>query len=227
MKSCRSLLLIVLSAVLLMGCCNNLPASYPTNLVDKLIDSTVALVTKNDEGKYYTFCAGTWITPQVILTAAHCTKDTEANPIGSVITFKTKEEIETDKIHYAVVTSFDERRDLAIIKSIDLFPHAISIIASYDPPQGERVEIVGHTVGMTYTYLEGIISAYRIDEDAVQVLQISSPAYRGNSGGPAFNSRGELVGICSFVRLSGPNLTFFLSRETILKFLHDEKEDIK
>lgn len=222
MKSFPYFLALILSVIVLTGCCHNQVISYPSSQVSTMIESTVALVELR-EGKNHPFCTGIWLSPNIILTAAHCTRDGEEDPIGTVIKFSTKEEMEDNKSHFAVVTNVDSRRDLAIIKSIDFFLHPQVVIAEQDAPVGEHIEIVGHTVGLSFSYIEGVLSAYRIDDDAVQVLQISSAAFMGNSGGPAFDSHGHLVGVCSFIRLGVPNVTFFISRESILNFLHDEK----
>jgi S1-C subfamily serine protease len=55
---------------------------------------------------------------------------------------------------------------------------------------GESIYVIGHPQGLRFTLSTGIIS--RKDQD---LFQISAPISPGNSGGPMFDSRGQLVGI--------------------------------
>jgi S1-C subfamily serine protease len=55
---------------------------------------------------------------------------------------------------------------------------------------GESIYVIGHPQDLRYTLSTGIIS--RKDQD---LFQISAPISPGNSGGPMFDSRGQLVGI--------------------------------
>ena len=55
---------------------------------------------------------------------------------------------------------------------------------------GESIFVIGHPEGLRFTLSTGIIS--RTDRG---VFQISAPVSPGNSGGPVFDEKGELVGI--------------------------------
>jgi S1-C subfamily serine protease len=55
---------------------------------------------------------------------------------------------------------------------------------------GATVFVIGHPEGLRFTLSTGIIS--RIDGD---ILQMSAPVSPGNSGGPVFDDKGELVGV--------------------------------
>jgi membrane-associated protease RseP (regulator of RpoE activity) len=67
---------------------------------------------------------------------------------------------------------------------------------------GERIYAVGNPSRLDYTMTDGLVSAL---DRAVQVesqvsidmFQISAAVNRGNSGGPVYNTRGEVVGIVS------------------------------
>jgi hypothetical protein len=56
--------------------------------------------------------------------------------------------------------------------------------------EGENIFVIGHPQGLRYTLSTGIVS--RTDPDA---LQISAPVSPGNSGGPVYDERGNLIGI--------------------------------
>jgi S1-C subfamily serine protease len=57
---------------------------------------------------------------------------------------------------------------------------------------GADVFVIGHPEGLRYTLSTGIISSLR--DDAVQISAAVSP---GNSGGPVYDDRGNLIGIVS------------------------------
>ncbi len=57
---------------------------------------------------------------------------------------------------------------------------------------GANIFVIGHPEGLRYTLSTGIVSGLREDE-----LQISAAVSPGNSGGPVYDSRGNLIGIVS------------------------------
>jgi S1-C subfamily serine protease len=82
--------------------------------------------------------------------------------------------------------------------------------------EGENIFVIGHPQGLRFTLSTGIIS--RTDQD---VLQISAPVSPGNSGGPVYDDRGNLVGIVisSVDRNISPNaenLNFAVRADAVL-----------
>jgi len=118
------------------------------------------------------------------------------------------------------VTTIDGQRYAA--KVIASQPHAdLSIIKIIDPPNnlqsaiignsddikiGEEIVIIGAPYGLSQTLTAGHFSGRRISETNnlldLEFLQTDAPINRGNSGGPMFNDRGELIGIVSHIRSS-------------------------
>jgi S1-C subfamily serine protease len=83
--------------------------------------------------------------------------------------------------------------------------------------EGENIFVIGHPQGLRFTLSTGIIS--RADKDA---LQISAPVSPGNSGGPVYDDRGNLVGIVTSMvdRGSNPNaenLNFAVRADAVLQ----------
>jgi S1-C subfamily serine protease len=64
------------------------------------------------------------------------------------------------------------------------------IASSSDVTDGESVFVIGHPEGLRFTLSTGIIS--RTDSSTIQMSALVSP---GNSGGPVFDDKGELVAI--------------------------------
>jgi len=81
---------------------------------------------------------------------------------------------------------------------------------------GESIFVIGHPEGLRFTLSTGIIS--RTD---FKTIQMSAPVSPGNSGGPVFDDRGELVGIVtSMVDKHGDpnaeNLNFAVRADALL-----------
>jgi len=81
---------------------------------------------------------------------------------------------------------------------------------------GESVFVIGHPEGLRFTLSTGIIS--RIEGS---IIQMSAPVSPGNSGGPVFDDKGQLVGIVSYMidKHSDPNaenLNFAVRADVLL-----------
>jgi len=70
---------------------------------------------------------------------------------------------------------------------------------------GERAVSIGNPVGLEHTLTDGLISARRVIEGR-KMIQMSTPVSPGNSGGPLFNSKGEVVGITTAIFMGGSHL---------------------
>jgi len=66
---------------------------------------------------------------------------------------------------------------------------------------GERAVSIGNPLGLEHTLTDGLVSSRRVYEGR-DWIQMSVPISPGNSGGPLFNMRGEVIGI-STATLSG------------------------
>ena len=67
---------------------------------------------------------------------------------------------------------------------------------------GERAVSIGNPLGLEHTLTDGLISARRM-LDGRKLIQVSTPLSPGNSGGPMFNSRGEVIGISTAALIGG------------------------
>ncbi|OFX18520.1 MAG: hypothetical protein A2033_02325 [Bacteroidetes bacterium GWA2_31_9] len=67
-------------------------------------------------------------------------------------------------------------------------------IAGKLPEIGESVFAIGNPEGLEQTLSTGIVSGYREEKDYIQT---DTPITHGSSGGPLFNSKGEVIGITS------------------------------
>ena len=98
----------------------------------------------------------------------------------------------------AKVVGTDPKTDLALIKvdGKNDFPYVK--FANHRPRVGDWVIAVGNPFGLGGTVTAGIVSAQARDIGAGpydDYIQIDAPINKGNSGGPAFNMNGNVIGI--------------------------------
>src|SRR5689334_13993914 len=101
------------------------------------------------------------------------------------------------KIHRAKVIGTDPRTDLALIKVEDgPFPYVK--LSDRSPRIGDWVIAVGNPFGLGGTVTAGIVSARGRDIGASaydDFIQIDAPVNKGNSGGPTFDTDGNVIGV--------------------------------
>ena len=104
----------------------------------------------------------------------------------------------------AKVLKTSEKYDLAILELETPYPDEFSIKAkNFElPKSGDDVISIGYPgIGMTYdkpTITQGIIS--KVFKDEVGIFMTTAAINSGNSGGPIFNLKGNLVGV-TFAKL--------------------------
>ncbi|MDX7953698.1 Do family serine endopeptidase [Lichenihabitans sp. Uapishka_5] len=100
----------------------------------------------------------------------------------------------------ATVIGTDKKTDLALVKVKGKDGQSFQYVPWADkaPRVGDWVIAVGNPFGLGGTVTAGIVSARGRDIGAGpydDFLQIDAPVNRGNSGGPTFNTAGQVVGI--------------------------------
>src|SRR6202142_1535959 len=101
------------------------------------------------------------------------------------------------KTYKAKVIGTDPRTDLALIK-VDGKDFPFVKLSDATPRIGDWVLAVGNPFGLGGTVTAGIVSARGRDIGAgpyEDSIQIDAPVNKGNSGGPTFNVRGEVIGV--------------------------------
>ena len=119
-------------------------------------------------------------------------------------------------------------------------------ITSELPRKGEKVYALGAPRGYLGSITDGIVSAIRSGteireiamEDAsgtgrleaalnfsedITWIQTSSPISPGNSGGPLVNSRGEVVGINTWIQTDAQNVNFALCAENLQQLINNRQ----
>ena len=133
-----------------------------------------------------------------VMTAAHVVQTADLVQAEFVDGFKTT----------AVVVASDPSKDVALVK-LDKLPDSIKpakVGDSDDVEVGEEIIVIGAPYGLSHTLTTGHISARHRNDDALmsgvnaETFQTDAAINRGNSGGPVFNLKGEVIGIVSYIR---------------------------
>jgi serine protease Do len=111
-----------------------------------------------------------------------------------------KIEVTTDagKTYTAKVIGTDARTDVALIKVDGSSDFPFAKLSEGKARIGDWVLAVGNPFGLGGTVTAGIVSASGRDIGSGpydDFIQIDAPVNKGNSGGPAFNMQGEVVGV--------------------------------
>jgi S1-C subfamily serine protease len=160
--------------------------------------AVVLLKTKEGSG------SGIILHNGVILTNRHVVEG-----VGAVQIFFKPNDLTHDEVvaetRLGKVKAVDPQRDLALIAP-DSLPHNykfLEISSRDDFDVGADVYAIGHPLGYSWTFTQGIISGVRAinnDGQHYTAIQTQTPINPGNSGGPLLNSELEVVGINTWVR---------------------------
>lgn len=132
-----------------------------------------------------------------ILTNYHVVEVANAQNLEIKVMLYTGEE------YTAKIVGIEPENDVALIKinASGLSPVVLGTLE--DMYVGDPIYVIGNPLGeLTWTLTDGIVSAFdreiRADTiTTINMFQISAPINKGNSGGPVFNNRGQVIGIAS------------------------------
>ena len=106
--------------------------------------------------------------------------------------------LDNGKTLAAKIIGTDKRTDLALLKINDREKFPFVDWSTGNPRIGDWVIAVGNPFGLGGSVTAGIVSARGREIGAGpydDFLQIDAPVNRGNSGGPAFDARGNVIGV--------------------------------
>lgn len=139
--------------------------------------------------------------------------------------------LDDDTEYEARIIGTDVRTDLALLKIEDASGLSYVEFSEDEARVGDWVVAVGNPFGLGGTVTAGIISARGRDiggNNYGDFLQIDAAVNRGNSGGPAFNLEGEVVGVNTAIfSPNGGNvgIAFAIPASTVEAIIEDLKDD--
>jgi serine protease Do len=187
----KKLISILMAGFLLTGC-----NPHDIRLANRCLNSTVLLRMKIAKGSRHGegTCSGVYISSNLILTADHCVDMTMDFPKGDV----TLKEVWVRNFNgdsaKAVVVKTSQLRDLALIKTT---LKGTPVRLAGNVQIGEDDWVIGNPVGLEFVISKGIVSSLNVptEEFPIDHFVTTAIVLPGNSGGPVFNSKGQLIGI--------------------------------
>jgi S1-C subfamily serine protease len=122
------------------------------------------------------------------------------------------------------VIGHDPYRDVAVVKVSDVGAKPLTLGDSEHLQVGDKVIAIGSPLALQNTVSDGLVSGIRNG-----IIQTSTPISPGSSGGPFFNTHGEVVGIAvATATFKGPenmnlaeNVNFAVPINWAKTYLHD------
>ena len=121
-----------------------------------------------------------------------------------------------------LVLDYDEVADLAVLRCDRSFENSLLLLADSDEVRkGDGVFTVGYPLGLVNTLAEGIVSSRYIDENGLDVIQVTAAVSEGNSGGPLLNEDGYVIGVVCGSYVDGQNLNVAIASNTLCDMLDE------
>ena len=159
-----------------------------------------------------------------VMTAAHVVQTADLVQV---------EFLDGTKVTAGVVAS-DPVKDVALLK-LDRVPEGLQPAKLGDSEKvrvGDEIFVIGAPYGLSHTLTVGHISArHRSDSEPTgmvraETFQTDAAINRGNSGGPMFNRKGEVIGIVSYIHSQSggsDGLGFAVTSNAAVNALFDER----
>ena len=133
------------------------------------------------------------------------------------------------------VVKTNKKKDLAMIE-IKGISHKIKpvIFGSFNKIKiGEMGFALGHPNGNGWSITGDMVSQIRPDyswhyensKHTASVVQIQTRILQGNSGGPLFNKKMQLIGVNTFTTAKSENLNFAVSVDDLIEFINEVQQE--
>ncbi len=135
-------------------------------------------------------CSGVVLNAEAgyVLTAAHCTEDKAAYTVNG---------------RHAELVRQNRLLDLAVLRT-ELDNATAMPLAKASPAIGAEVALVGFAWGQKRLHHQFGRVSQPLDDDGALILDLM--VISGDSGGPAINAAGELIGMTSAVKFAHPSM---------------------
>lgn len=168
---------------------------------------------------------GTMISNEYFITNAHVVieqdkaEGTQKMPIDIICAS------DNDEYRFgAVLLYYDTRLDLALLKVDSESDKLVPVkFRETEVEVGEPVLAIGNAKGQGVCPLDGIVRDNHRPIGGLDYIMISAAITNGNSGGPVYDGRGELIGVVVSGYNDTPSMNYVIPVHTIKRFLKDAK----
>ncbi len=203
-----------------------------TEIYDRAMAETVYLYWKeyDENGEVTGTVSGSGIvlsSDGYILTNAHCVSDAQAAGESMTVEFSDGSTYES------VIVGADTDTDVALLKidAAGLQPAAIGTVKNVRPCQ--TVYVMGHPAqNLKFTITSGIVSGLDrsvtfSDGTTLQLFQLDAAVNPGNSGGPVYDTQGNVVGMVTakYVDLTTEGIGFATPIDLAIEIAGQLKEN--
>lgn len=191
--------------------------SVEKNIIESILKSSVQIEVFDKSGDKKGSGSGFIVDSKgIIVTNNHVMN----NAYSILITLATGEKFKDVKI-----LDFDEVKDIAIIKISGFDLPTVKLGNSNSVQVGIKIFVCGNSLGDYQNSLsDGIISGIRQNDQGYKYLQMTAPISPGNSGGPVFTEKGEVIGISTASRTGGQNINFAVPINYAIGMLDNDKD---
>jgi|GEM_PF-1424932 len=178
------------------------PAETPADMVARVKPSVLKIIVMETPTSG-AIGSGVIVTPEgLAVTNGHVVGDHQPGDVVQV-------ELASGQKIPAKIVAVNHDRDLAFLQlpprvaaagSKESVAWPTSAFAASAPREGDEVYAMGHPLDLPFTVTRGIVSGRGMRGNMyVQYLQTDASINHGNSGGPLYNARGEVVGINTMI----------------------------
>ena len=118
------------------------------------------------------------------------------------------------------IISIDEDLDIALLK-IDNIKYIPIVLENIKVQTGEKVFAIGNAIGQGISIVEGIVSDNSREVNGKTFIMHSCSVNHGNSGGPLYNSKGQVIGMISSSRKDAKNMSYAIQNKVLIDFVND------
>ncbi|MBI5186157.1 MAG: trypsin-like peptidase domain-containing protein [Nitrospinae bacterium] len=165
----------------------------PPSEIFSRVEPAVVIVVLKFKGEYIGHGSGFLVKPNgYILTNNHVVDVRDFGELASGISYEVV--TSEGKSFTPQIIKTDPELDIALLKISGKDLPSLRIGDAGEVKVGEEAFIVGTPIRMEFSrsMISGIVSGFNRDKGRIQT---SAVIHGGNSGGPAFNNKGEVIGI--------------------------------
>ncbi len=158
------------------------------------------------------------------ITNAHVVEGEQ--DITLTVFHKTEKEFEKTVFKKIKIIAVNPYMDLALLQidPKELGDYRLTVVPLGDMEHvkvGEPVFAIGNPLGLERSVSEGIVSSKNRAQEGMTFVQTTAAVNPGNSGGPLFNLKGEMIGVTSWIIAGTEGLNFAIPVFRVKEFIRN------